>query len=88
MVKQYPLVNNANQFTQLLQNWSGGDESALDQLVPIVSGELRKLAASFMNRERACDTLQEVAASLCVHVNTVARELRLARAWLKTNHAV
>ncbi len=55
------MADNANQFTQLLHDWSGGDQAALDQLVPIVNGELRKLAASFMNRERPGHTLQPTA---------------------------
>ena len=55
------MTDNANQFTQLLQDWSGGNQAALDQLVPIVSSELRKLAASFMNREREGHTLQPTA---------------------------
>ena len=32
--------------TQLLLSWSGGRQSALDELLPMVYGELRRLAAS------------------------------------------
>ena len=44
--------------TQLLQRWSGGDESALETLAPIVHGELYKIARRYMKRERAGHTLQ------------------------------
>ena len=33
-----------NEFTLLLRRWAEGDESALDQLTPIVYNELHKLA--------------------------------------------
>ena len=39
--------------TQLLANWSKGDQAALDQLMPLVYGELRRLASAYLRRERA-----------------------------------
>ena len=47
--------------TQLLVNWSRGDEAALDQLMPLVYGELRRLAAAYLRRERSNHTLQGTA---------------------------
>ncbi|HEX9422922.1 MAG TPA: sigma-70 family RNA polymerase sigma factor [Pyrinomonadaceae bacterium] len=47
--------------TQLLVAWSDGDQSALDQLVPLVHGELRRLARSYMRGERHGHTLQTTA---------------------------
>jgi RNA polymerase sigma factor (TIGR02999 family) len=44
--------------TGLLQEWTAGDESALADLVPIVHGELRRLARRQMRRERPDHTLQ------------------------------
>ncbi len=44
--------------TQLLINWRNGDKTALDQLMPIVYEELRRLARGFMGRERNNHTLQ------------------------------
>ena len=32
--------------TQLLKKWSEGDEQALDQLMPLVYDELRRMAAA------------------------------------------
>jgi RNA polymerase sigma factor (TIGR02999 family) len=47
--------------TQLLVEWSGGDRAALDRLLPLVFDELRRLAASYLRRERAGHTLQPTA---------------------------
>ncbi|MCC7236173.1 MAG: sigma-70 family RNA polymerase sigma factor [Bryobacterales bacterium] len=52
---------DAPEVTRLLRNWSGGDENALDQLTPVVYDELRRLAASYMRRERQDHTLQSTA---------------------------
>ena len=47
--------------TQLLARWKDGDEAALQQLVPIVHEELRRLARRQMARERPGHTLQPTA---------------------------
>ena len=47
--------------TQLLVNWSRGDQAALEQLMPLVYGELRRLAAAYLRRERSNHTLQSTA---------------------------
>jgi RNA polymerase sigma-70 factor (ECF subfamily) len=47
--------------TQLLRAWGGGDQAALDTLVPVVEGELRRLARIHMKRERREHTLQPTA---------------------------
>jgi RNA polymerase sigma factor (TIGR02999 family) len=47
--------------TQLLGDWSGGDERALEKLVPLVQPELHRLAHHYMSRERAGHTLQTTA---------------------------
>jgi RNA polymerase sigma factor (TIGR02999 family) len=46
------------EITQLLFNWGQGDRAALDQLVPLVYPELRRLAKRHMNRENPAHTLQ------------------------------
>ena len=51
----------SDEITQLLVAWSHGEESALEALTPIVYGELRRLAQSYMRRERAEHTLQSTA---------------------------
>jgi RNA polymerase sigma-70 factor, ECF subfamily len=47
--------------TQLLGEWSGGDEGALEKLIPLVQPELHRLAHYYMSRERAGHTLQTTA---------------------------
>jgi RNA polymerase sigma-70 factor, ECF subfamily len=47
--------------TQLLKNAQAGDRNALDQLLPLVYDELRKLAAYQLRRERVNHTLQPTA---------------------------
>ena len=44
--------------TGLLVDWGNGDEAALDELIPLVYDELRRLAASYMRRESQGNTLQ------------------------------
>ena len=44
--------------TQMLIDWSNGDREALDRLIPVVYGELRRQAARHMRRERPGHTLQ------------------------------
>src|ERR1041384_5729860 len=47
--------------TGLLRACSGGDESALDKLTPLVYAELRRLARRYMGSERKDHTLQPTA---------------------------
>ena len=47
--------------TRLLNDWSKGDQTALDQLMPLVYAELHRLAASYLSRERSDHTLQPTA---------------------------
>lgn len=44
--------------TQLLIAWGDGDRAALDQLMPLVYEELRRLAHHYIKRERPNHTLQ------------------------------
>src|SRR5882672_9094649 len=47
--------------TELLAAWSDGDHSALDKLLPLVEGELHRLAHRYMSHEREGHTLQTTA---------------------------
>ena len=49
------------ELTGLLARWSGGDAAARDEVFALVYSELRKLAASYMRRERDDHTLQPTA---------------------------
>jgi RNA polymerase sigma factor (TIGR02999 family) len=50
-----------NEITQLLEDYTNGHRQALDKLLPIVYGELRRLAHSYLQRERTDITLQTTA---------------------------
>ena len=47
--------------TQLLIQWNEGSPDALEKLVPIVEGELRRLAQRYLSQERSGHTLQTTA---------------------------
>jgi RNA polymerase sigma factor (TIGR02999 family) len=42
----------------LLEAWSGGDQAALDRLIPLVYGELKRVARRYLRREHVGHTLQ------------------------------
>ena len=50
-----------HEITGLLAAWSGGDESALERLAPLVYDELHRLAHYYMSHERPGHTLQTTA---------------------------
>ncbi|HUS12788.1 MAG TPA: sigma-70 family RNA polymerase sigma factor [Pyrinomonadaceae bacterium] len=50
-----------HEITQLLAEWSSGNQTALDKLYPLVYDELHKMAGRYMNRERKNHTLQTTA---------------------------
>jgi RNA polymerase sigma-70 factor, ECF subfamily len=49
------------EITVLLKAWGGGDQAALDRLVPLVYAELHRMARRHMRNERAGNTLQTTA---------------------------
>jgi RNA polymerase sigma factor (TIGR02999 family) len=51
----------SKEVTRLLANWNRGDADAREALMPVVYGELRRLAASYLRRERSDHTLQPTA---------------------------
>ncbi|HXD34077.1 MAG TPA: sigma-70 family RNA polymerase sigma factor [Pyrinomonadaceae bacterium] len=52
------LPTTPEEVTQLLLDWSAGNQAALDKLMPLVYRELRKMAHNYLNRERRGHTLQ------------------------------
>ena len=52
---------DSHEITRLLLAWGEGDPAALEQLMPLVYSELRRLAQGYMRRERAGHTLQTTA---------------------------
>lgn len=49
------------EITRLLLAWGAGDKAALDELMPLVYAELRKLARNYMRQQRPDHTLQTTA---------------------------
>jgi len=54
-------MTEAGEVTRLLHRWRSGDDSALEELVPLVYDELRRLAENYMRAERPDHTLQATA---------------------------
>ncbi len=52
------VVPSPREVTQLLVDWGNGDQRALDELIPLVYDELRRLAGRYMRRESPGHTLQ------------------------------
>jgi|SRR5688572_17753899 len=53
--------DQTSRVTQLLIAWNSGRSEALEDLLPLVYGELRRLAARYLHREPADHTLQPTA---------------------------
>lgn len=54
-------MTSKHEVTLLLDQWSAGKPEALEELFPLVYGELRSLAAVFLRSERVGHTLQPTA---------------------------
>lgn len=50
--------NSGHTVTRLLHGWRGGDDGVRDKLMPLVYGEMQKLAQRELRRERIGHTLQ------------------------------
>ena len=72
--------------TVLLHNWRQGDQAALGQIAEIVDRELRRLAASYLRRERPGHTLQPTALVNEAFVRLVAQNAR--QTWESRSHFV
>jgi len=53
--------SSSPEVTQLLLAWSQGEQAALDKLIPLVHGELSRLAHHYLSAERPDHTLQTTA---------------------------
>jgi RNA polymerase sigma factor (TIGR02999 family) len=54
-------MRGGEDLTRLLAAWSGGNQAALDELVPLVYNELHRLASDYMRREQPAHLLQTTA---------------------------
>jgi RNA polymerase sigma factor (TIGR02999 family) len=64
-----------SQVTGLLIDWQQGKKGALDQLMPLVYQELRRLAAGYLRNEQKAQTLQPTALLHEAYVRMVEQEL-------------
>jgi RNA polymerase sigma factor (TIGR02999 family) len=76
----------ATQVTQLLRRLSEGDAQAANELLPLVYGELRALAAGLLGDERARHTLQPTALVHEAYLRLVGAEV--GRDWEGHRHFV
>ncbi|HZU28293.1 MAG TPA: ECF-type sigma factor [Bryobacteraceae bacterium] len=54
-------MGGQSEITQLLRAWRGGEESALERLIPLIYDDLRQLARRAISRERPDLTIQATA---------------------------
>lgn len=52
------MKDSSHQITHLLIDWGKGDEQALEQLMPLVYEELRRMARSYMRKQPSGHTFQ------------------------------
>lgn len=62
------------EITELLNDWSNGDVSAIEQLMPLVYEELRRMARGYMNNQVSGQTLQPTALIHEVYVKLAGQE--------------
>jgi RNA polymerase sigma factor (TIGR02999 family) len=55
------MTSPPQQVTELLRSWRKGDRQALDELMPLVYEELRRIAHRYMQRERPGHSMQTTA---------------------------
>jgi len=65
----------SNDITRLLLDWRSGKKAALDELTPLVYQELRKLAVSYLRRDRSDHTLQPTALIHEAYIRMVNQDL-------------
>jgi RNA polymerase sigma factor (TIGR02999 family) len=55
------MSSDSDNVSRLLRDWGDGNQQALEQLLPLIYNELRRLAHNFLYRERPGHTLQTTA---------------------------
>jgi RNA polymerase sigma factor (TIGR02999 family) len=76
-------ISATHEVTLLLAEWARGNQQALDELTPLVYRELRRLAASYLRRERPVHTLQPTA---LVHEAYVRLVVHKSPDWQNRSH--
>ena len=68
-------ATSAARVSELLVNWGRGDQDAREALIPLVYGELRRLARHYLRGERPDHTLQSAALVNEAYLRLVRQEL-------------
>jgi len=77
------LDNNSHQISLLLIDWSKGDADALEQLMPLVYDELRRMARNYMRRQPSGHTFQTTD---LIHETYLKLASGEERNWQSRNH--
>src|SRR5215471_10206848 len=67
-------TDSPGEITRLLFAWKNGDAGALDRLIPIVYGELHRMAERYLRNERAGHTLQPTAIVHEAYMRLIGRQ--------------
>ena len=70
------METSSQSISLLLQRWSDGDSGALEQLMPLVYGELRRMARRYMGQQPSSHTLQATALIHEAYLRLVGQEER------------
>jgi RNA polymerase sigma-70 factor, ECF subfamily len=83
--REYDCVMNSEStgITQLLIDWSNGDKTASDRLMPLVHAELKRLARRYMSRENPGHTLQTSALLNEAYIRLVDQQ---SVSWVNRTH--
>jgi RNA polymerase sigma-70 factor (ECF subfamily) len=68
------MTDSPHEISHLLARYSNGDQAALDQLMPLVYGELRKMAKRYMRGQPMGHTLQTTALIHEAYLRLVGQE--------------
>lgn len=68
------METSSQSVSQLLRRWSDGESEAFDQLLPLVYGELRRMARRYMRQQPAGHTLQTTALIHEAYLRLIGRE--------------
>lgn len=66
-------MRNSSEISQLLDQWNGGDRSALAELMPLIMDDLRRMAGKQMAVERVDHTLQPTALVNEIYLKLIGR---------------
>ncbi|MEP7274039.1 MAG: ECF-type sigma factor, partial [Acidobacteriota bacterium] len=73
-VNYRPIMPSPQRISALLDDWRHGNRAAVDELIPLVETELRRLARSHVRRERGDYTLQTTALVNEAYIRLAERE--------------